>query len=393
MSTTDRIYLDNAATSWPKPEPVYAAVEHYQRNVGAAAGRGAYRAGQQADRVVAHARAACAELLGVAASNRVVFTSNGTDALNLAIHGVLRPGDHAIGTHCEHNSVLRPLEHARLKLGVEVDLAPINPAGGVAAGAIASRIRPETRLVCVTHGSNVTGAIQPIAEIVAAVRKSAAPGALVLVDAAQTAGHLPIDFESLDADLLATGGHKALLGPLGTGLLCLSASAAEAIRPTRQGGAGADSTMRTQPTPLPQRLEAGNLNLPALAGLAAAADWLLKGGSTESSENCIRQTRKLIDGLSGVGGVRPFGPGVQDNRLPVVAFSVEGYDPQEFAAALETVALVECRAGLHCAPLVHRTLESDTTGGLVRLSPGWSTTDEQIDQVIEAVDQLVAAFH
>ncbi len=392
MKSPERIYLDNAATSWPKPDCVYAAVEDYQRNVGAAAGRGSYRSGQQADRVVAQARAACAELLGVSSPDRVVFTSNGTDALNLAIHGLLRPGDHAIGTECEHNSVLRPLEHERQERGIDLDLANVDAVGRVTPEAIVSLLRPETRLVCVTHGSNVTGVLQPIEAIVAAVRQSAASNAYVLVDSAQAAGHVPIDFEALGADLLATGGHKALLGPLGTGLLCLNQRAAEAIRPTRQGGAGADSVSPTQPSRLPQRLEAGNPNVPALSGLAAATAWLLQGGFLQATDNSFRQTKRLIEGLERITGIRLYGPPVDERRLPVVAYSVDGYDPQEFAAALETVVQVECRAGLHCAPLIHGSLGTRASGGLVRMSPGWSTTPDQIDRVLEAAGQLAGAI-
>src|SRR5688500_6152531 len=210
-----RIYLDNAATSWPKPEPVYAAVDRYQRQVGAAAGRGAYRDAIEAQRVVDEARRLVAELLGAPTPDRIVFGANGTDVLNLAIHGLLRPGDHVVTTACEHNSVLRPLAAARRR-DVAVDYVGTDGAGYVDPQEVKRAIKSNTRLVVVSHASNVSGAVQPIAEIGAIAREA---GAKLLVDAAQSAGHVPLNVTELDADLVAASGHKGLLGPLGTGVL------------------------------------------------------------------------------------------------------------------------------------------------------------------------------
>ena len=233
-----RIYLDNIATSWPKPEVVYQAVDDYMRNVGAATGRGAYRSTQKAEQVVARARDACARLLGCASGDYVIFGSNGTDVINIGIHGFLRPGDHVVTSRCEHNSILRPLEHLRRDADIEVTHVPIDEHGRFTPEDVAAAMRPDTAMVAVLHGSNVTGVIQPIEETVAAVRASVAPEAVVLLDASQTTGHLHIDMTAMDLDLLASGGHKGMLGPLGTGLLCMRPGMERRLRPIKQGGTG-----------------------------------------------------------------------------------------------------------------------------------------------------------
>jgi cysteine desulfurase family protein len=383
-----RIYLDNAATSWPKPEEVYSAIDRYLREVGAAAGRGGYREALEAQRVVDAARRGCAKLLGIEDASRLVFATNGTDALNLAIHGLLRPGDHAITTVCEHNSVLRPLAEASHAKGVSVTVIGCNEAGYIKLDELKNALRPETRLVALTHASNVTGAIQPVA-VAAALAHDA--GAALLVDAAQTAGHIPMDVTDLGADLLAASGHKGLLGPLGTGLLYVREGLETEITPLRQGGTGIDSQSSRQPDVLPWRYEAGNLNTPALAGLAAAVQFLSERSVGEVEAHEAALVRRLIDGLSTIGAVRVHGPQGSKPRASVVSFSVEGYDPQEFAAALDGSFGVQCRAGLHCAPRMHEALGTAATGGTVRLSVGWSTTDKEVDSALEAVAAIAAS--
>ncbi len=388
MNTKRRIYLDNAATSWPKPEAVYQAVDRYQREIGAAAGRGAYEHAQQAQRVVAHARTACARILGIADPQQIAFTANGTAALNLAIHGLLRPGDHVVTTVCEHNSVLRPLQTQAELHKVQTTYVGCDSEGYVDPDDIHRAMQPHTRLVAINHASNVTGAVQPIAEI---TRLAHERQAIVLLDAAQTAGCLPIDVEQLGVDLLATGGHKSLLGPLGTGLLYASPSVAQQLRPLMQGGTGVDSQDASPAQAMPEMLEVGNLNVPALAGLAAGAEYLLETSIEALHKKLGQHTQHLLEGLSSIKGLRLRGPRTDPNRVSVVSFEVDGYDPQEFASCLDAAVGVESRAGLHCAPRMHAALGSDQSGGLIRLSPGWSTTNDDLDQALTAIAELSAS--
>jgi cysteine desulfurase/selenocysteine lyase len=383
-----RIYLDNSATSWPKPEAVYTAVDRYQRQVGAAAGRSGYREAVEAQRIVDDARQRIAELLGASSASRIIFGANGTDVLNLAIHGLVRRGDHVVTTVCEHNSVLRPLAEAARARDVEVDYVRCDGAGYVDPQDMKRAVRSNTRLVVATHASNVTGAIQPIGEIAAEAHSA---DAMLLVDAAQTAGHVPLDAAVLDADLIAASGHKGLLGPLGTAVLFVRHGVEKSLEPVRQGGTGIESTLDRQPDALPQRYEAGNLNTPALAGLAAAARFLqdktVEAIATHESE----LVKQLCDGLRSIPKVRLYGPGEDQPRAAVVSFSVQGYDPQDFAAALDGSFGVQCRAGLHCAPRMHAALGTIAQGGLVRLSPGWATTPVEINRALEAIAAIASA--
>ena len=235
MTAPTRIYLDNAATSWPKPDSVYAAVDAYQRELGAAGGRGGYRSGVEADRLLARARQAVARLVAVESPRQIVFTSSGTDALHLAIDGLLRPGDHVVTTVCEHNSVLRPLRALRETADVSISYVRCDAQGFVSPDDVRAALRPNTRLVAVVHASNVTGAIQPIDEIGPIAREA---DAFFLVDAAQSLGHVPIDVSQIAVDLLAAPGHKGLLGPLGTGVLYIRPCVERELQPLRCGGTG-----------------------------------------------------------------------------------------------------------------------------------------------------------
>lgn len=382
-----RLYLDNAATSWPKPDAVYDAVDQYQRQLGAAAGRGAYQSAQQAQRLVAETRAACARLLGISNPCQLVFTANGTASLNLAIHGLLRPNDHVVTTVCEHNSVLRPLHWHATHNGVKVSHVGCDDCGYVDPTAIAEAITPTTKLIAVTHASNVTGAIQPIAETARLAHDS---GALLLVDAAQTAGCVPMNVEQLEIDLLACGGHKGLFGPLGSGLLYIRPGVEDRISTSIQGGTGVESMSSAQPEQLPEKFEAGNLNLPAIVGLGAAAKFIEEKTVENLQRHQHELTARLLTGLAEISGVTVYGPTDDQPRVAVVSCAIDRYDPQEFAAALDASCEIECRAGLHCAPKIHEALDTAEQGGLVRFSPGWSTTAEEIDQTIEAVASLAS---
>ncbi len=386
----DRIYLDNAATSWPKPEVVYTAIDRFQRENGAAAGRGAYQSGQQSQRIVSATRSACARLLGIADPSQLVFTANGTASLNLAIHGILNPGDHVVTTVIEHNSVLRPLQYQAQHFAVEPTHVPCDSCGYVDPDEVAAAIRPNTRLVAISHASNVTGALQPLKRITQFAHEH---DALVLVDAAQTAGCVPINVGDLEVDLLACGGHKGLLGPLGTGLLYVRPGLESQLRELIQGGTGINSAATTQPDQLPEKLESGNLNVPALAGLGASVDYLLQRSTPEIQIHHRELIGQLIDGLSQLPNVKLYGPPITERRVGVVSCSVEGYDPQELAAALDASCQIECRAGLHCAPRIHEALGTDKLGGLIRFSPGWATKPAEIETALQAVAALSSPSH
>lgn len=382
--TIQRIYLDNAATSWPKPAAVYDAVDRYQRENGTPSGRGSSRHAEEVSRTIARARWEVASLVALDEPNRVVFTNSGTDSLNTAILGLVRPGDHVVTTVCEHNSVLRSLRYLADNFEVSVSYVPCDGEGFVSPDDIRRALKPSTRLVVVIHGSNVTGAIQPINEIGQIVAEQ---GAYLLIDAAQTLGEVPISFQETHADMVAAPGHKGLLGPLGTGVLALSERAAKELKPFRFGGTGTSSDADQQPEELPHKFEAGNLNVPGIVGLAASLEDFSEAKVQKLEQHHQTLTGRLLNGLDSITGVTIHGRTTAKSRTSVVSFSVKGYDPQEFATVLEMSAGIECRAGLHCAPRIHEALGTLATGGTVRLSPGWSTTAEEIDFALVAIAQ------
>jgi cysteine desulfurase family protein len=385
MALNNRIYLDNAATSWPKPDAVYVAVDRYQREIGAPNGRSGYREALEANRIVERARRGVAKLIGAGDPAHVVFGCSGTDVLNLAIRGVVRKGDHVVTTVCDHNSVLRPLRALRETLNVDVTYVPCDGQGFVSPDDVRAALRANTRLVAMIHSSNVTGAIQPIDEIGRAVRET---GALFLVDAAQSLGHVPIDVRQLSVDLLAAPGHKGLLGPLGTGVLYIRPGVERELQPLRCGGTGTQSDEDRQPENLPDKYEPGNHNLPGLAGLAAAVDFLGSETIDAIHAHDTRLAKRLIDRLREIDGVTIHGPQSTADRTSVVSITVEGYDPQELAAVLESTHGIQCRAGLHCAPRMHQALGTSVRGGTLRLSPGFSTLPEEIDTVTAALQDV-----
>jgi cysteine desulfurase/selenocysteine lyase len=382
-----RIYLDNAATSWPKPVAVYDAVDAYQRENGAPAGRSGYAEAIDANLVVEQARRGVAELIGARDPRQVIFTYSGTDSLNLAIRGVVRPGDHVVTTVCEHNSVLRPLRALADDAGVEITYTPCDEAGFVSPQAVREALRPKTRMVAVVHASNVTGAIQPIEEIGPLVRRH---GALFLVDAAQSLGHVPIDVADSEIDLLAAPGHKGLLGPLGVGVLWIRSGIEERVRPLRYGGTGTQSEDEVQPADLPARFESGNHNVPGLAGLAAATAFLKKRSIAAIAAHHERLTARLLEAFRSINGLTIHGPQTAERRTSVVSVTLDGYDPQELAALLEASHGVQCRAGLHCAPRMHGALGTTAGGGTLRLSAGAFTTDDEIDAAAAALREAAA---
>lgn len=382
---TARLYLDQAATSWPKPDGVYQAVDEYQRRLGVAAGRSAYVEAVEVSQRVARARAAVARLLGAESPRRIAFAFNGTDALNMAIHGALARGGHVITTVAEHNSVLRPLRSLEVAGRIAVTRVAVDRQGVVRADELRRALRPETKLIAVTHASNVTGAIQPAAEIGRLAREA---GVLFLLDAAQTAGEMPIDVRQLNVDLLATPGHKGLLGPLGTGVLYLRPGIEDHLESVRQGGTGTSSESDRQPDEMPEKFEAGNLNVPGILGLGAGVEWLLERGVERVRGDAVAHTGLFVQRLKAIAAITVYGPETAAERVGLVSFNLLGIEPQELAAILDSPFGIQCRAGLHCAPLMHAALGTLGTGGTVRASFGPFTTLEEIERAAAAVAQI-----
>jgi cysteine desulfurase family protein len=381
-----RIYLDNAATTWPKPDPVYTAVDRYLRENGATAGRGVYREAVESDRLIETARSRLAKLINAPSPECIVFTLNCTDALNTALRGFLKPGDRAVTTETEHNSILRPLHDLAEHHQIEVHRVPCDYRGVANADHLLQAAHG-AQLLAIQHASNVTGAIQPLFY---AAHDARALGAKVLVDAAQTAGALPIDVQALGIDMLAAAGHKGLLGPLGTGFLYLAPGMEKVVEPLRRGGTGTRSDEAWQPESMPDRYESGNANVPGLAGLAAGLEYVLKQGPAAIHARELELVTRLMQGLQEYPAIRMYGPPPGEERVGLVAFTVEGYDPREFASLLDSNFGIQVRAGLHCAPLIHKRLGAWPTG-TVRISVGPLTTDDDIDQALAAVREIVAS--
>jgi cysteine desulfurase family protein len=377
----ERIYLDHAATSWPKLPGVLAAMNDYAVDCGAAAGRGNYRSAQQADVVIAAARRSLARLIDAESAAAISLHPSGTAALNAAIHGLLRPGDHVISTAADHNSVLRPLHHLQQHAGIELTIVPCDETGLVAAADVAAALRSETRLVAVTHASNVTGTVEPIEEIGRILRNHPAR---LLCDAAQTLGYLPIDVQASHIDLLAAPGHKGAGGPAGTGLLYVTAEVQPEIVPLIQGGTGSQSESLEMPADFPAKVEAGNLNVPAIAGWVVGLEQL--ESFRHGRQTGAQLARRLHQELGAVAGVRVYGsPG----PLPMASVQVQGMSPSDAAAILDAEFNIETRAGLHCAALIHDCLGSGDEGTL-RISGGHTTTEAEIETVCDALRAIAA---
>lgn len=378
--------FDNAATSFPKPPGVADAVAAYLRDSGAPAGRGAYRAALDVERIIARCRASAARLFNVADPKRIVLTSNGTESLNLAILGLCRPGDHVVSSTWEHNSVLRPLRWLQDHRCVGITLLEPKSNGLIDPADVRSALRAETRLVAIQQASNVIGVIQPIADFAEVVRKH---GAFFLVDAAQSAGHVPIDLSATPIDLLACSGHKGLLGPLGTGLLAIAERVDDDLEPLKFGGTGTMSEDDRQPTTMPEKYESGNHNVPGLIGLDAALSWLLTQTVEVVRGHEIALTEGLWDGLHDIPSLKLFGPDPRAiARTGVISVQLADFNPQEAAAILDDQFNIACRAGLHCAAGVHRSLGTLSSGGTLRLSLGPFTTDDDIAAVVDALRSL-----
>jgi len=376
------VYLDNAATTYPKPEKVYLAVERFMREEGGSAGRSGHARALGAGRVVYRAREAVARLLSAGDPLRVAFTKNATEAINIALKGVLKPGDHVVVTSVEHNSVMRPLEALRAG-GVRYSVARCGPDGGLDPDEVRANMTPGTVLVVVNHVSNVTGTVLPVSDVAEVAREK---GALVLVDSAQGAGRLAIDVEALGIDMLAFTGHKELFGPQGTGGLWVR----EGVDPGTlvHGGTGSQSGSLEQPQEMPDRLESGTLNAPGIAGLVAGIEFVESEGVQSIAAHERALLERLFDGLERLEGVTVHGPPGARGRVGIVPLTFDRVSPSEAAARLDRAHGVCTRAGMHCSPMAHRTIGTERTG-VLRLSFSRMNTASEVDYLLECLREVV----
>ncbi len=376
------IYLDNAATSFPKPKRVYERMNQFLREEAANPGRSGHRLSVAAEGQIVQARSLLAKFFGAKNSERIIFTLNCTDSLNIAIKGALHDGDHVVTTVLEHNSVLRPLN--ALEAYGKITVTKIRPSkdGLIDPQDVKKAFQKNTKLVAMTHASNVIGVVQPIREIGRLVREA---GALFLVDAAQTAGAISIDVERDFVDLLAFPGHKSLYGPPGTGGLYVGERAK--LIPWREGGTGFDSESRTQPETLPFLLEGGTPNSVGIVGLREGVDFILGEGLEKIQAHERSLVKKLRQGLKEVPGLKLHGTDDVTQSVAPVSFVIEGIEPQEFSIVLDQSFQIAVRAGLHCAPLMHEMLGTAPQGS-IRFSPGYFNTSNEIDQSIKAVREI-----
>ncbi len=382
------IYLDNAATSWPKPPSVPEAVAACIADAGANPGRAGHRMANDAAHIVYNARDAVADLLGASDPMRVILGPNVTWALNLALRGLLRPGDHVVTTAMEHNAVMRPLR-ALEERGVALSVVPCGPDGTLDPQSVAEVITPDTALVVMNHASNVVGTIQPAAEVAEVAHAHGVP---ILLDTAQSAGAVPIDMDAWQIDLLAFTGHKSLAGPMGTGGLILSERFDHAkMEPLVRGGTGSHSEEETQPGFLPDKFEAGTMNVPGLAGLVAGIAWIRERGVDDIRAHETAITQRLIDGLRTLPNVTVYGTQDATKQAGAVSLTIDGADVGMVGFRLDDEFGIMCRVGLHCAPGAHRTIGTFPEG-TIRLSAGAWTTADEIDAAIVAIAQIAEDY-
>ncbi len=383
------IYLDNSATTFPKPESVIEAISGFMRNTCANPGRSGHKMAQETNREILMARMELSELLGVQNPMQTVFTKNASEALNMAINGYLSQGDHVVTSCMEHNSVLRPLYFLEEEGFITLTIVDSDDEGFVHAKDIQKAINWETSLVAVTHASNLTGSINDIEEIADMIRKEnesrTGNRIALLVDAAQTAGFADIDMTEMGIDLLAGAGHKCLYGPTGTGFLCVNEHIK--LRPVYRGGTGSISESLEQPDFMPDMLETGTLNAAGIAGLRAGVSYIRENGIEKLREKQQSHIARLIRELSSIDGVTLFGTRNASKRAGAVAINIRNRDSQEITHLLSSEYDIATRGGKHCAPLAHTrmgTLEQ----GMVRISVSSFTTDNDIESVIQAVREL-----
>ncbi len=377
----DCIYMDNAATSFPKPESVYKAIDNFNRYLGSSPGRGTHSQTLQAGSIILEARESLARLFNIENCTNIAFTTNITESLNTAFKGYLQPGDHIITTSMEHNAVARPL-YALSQTGIEWTAVACNSEGVLDPDHIRSAIKSNTRMICMSHASNLTGTIMPVTEVGRIARNR---GIVFMVDSAQTAGVLEIDVIEQNIDLLAFTGHKGLLGPQGTGGLYVKPGLA--IEPLKYGGTGSGSEFLQQPDFMPDHLESGTPNTPGIAGLGAGVQFIQTTGLDQIRRHELNLTTQLLDGLRDIDRIRIYGVPDPSLRTAVIAFNLEGMDCGEVSLRLDREYGIITRSGLHCAPLAHQTLGT-LEQGACRLSPGFFNTEDQIEKVIAAITNI-----
>ncbi len=376
------IYFDNAATSWPKPEGVHKAMDSFMRQVGANPGRSGHSRSIEAGRIVYETREAVAGFFGLKDSSRVIFAANATHALNIAFKGLLKKGDHVITSSVEHNSVMRPLRHLEKSINIKITVIPCANDGTLSADSLARYIRKNTKLVVVTHASNVIGTLIPIREIGRICHRH---NVLFLVDTAQTAGTIPLDMTKDNIDLLAFTGHKGLMGPQGIGGLCLNK--AIELAPLMQGGTGSNSESETHPGFLPDKLESGTLNTVGIAGLGAGIKFIQEQGIDKIREHEKGLIQRLLTGLSTIKGIKIYGPRHSNKQIAVVSFNIRGIKPCDLGYALDRQYGIMTRVGLHCAPSAHKTMRTFPQG-TVRLSLSYFNTSREVDSLLKALTRI-----
>jgi cysteine desulfurase family protein len=382
------IYLDNAATSWPKPDPVYDFMVEFYRQCGVNPGRSGFDKAIEAGNIVEDLRKRLTEFFGgdTDAPERLCFGYNATDSLNLIINGLLDEGDHVVTTNVEHNSVIRPVNHLVRDHGVEATFVPFNGAGFVEPDEIKKAIRPNTKLVIVNHGSNVLGTIQPVAEIGKICKEAEVTFA---IDASQTAGAVPVDMHEMNIDVLAFTGHKSLLGSTGIGGLCVRKHVE--IRHTRAGGTGVRSAYPYHLDEYPFRMEYGTPNMVGIASLWAAQNWIKeRGGISAIYEHEMKLAHQMVDGLKGIDGVTVYCCDSLDSHLSTITINVDRLEAGDVGIMLDVDFNIATRTGLHCAPLVHEQIGTMKIHGGVRFSIGAFNTETHIAKAVEAVTEIAA---
>jgi cysteine desulfurase family protein len=377
-------YLDNAATSFPKPEAVYQAMDRFARSNLANPGRAGHKMALAAEHALDDGRHRLNRFFDGKGPDRFVFTLNCTDALNMAFKGVLQPGDHVITTDLEHNSISRPLRAMELANHITLTRVKADGSGTVDPAAIRQAINPKTRLVAIGHASNVIGTVQPVADIGQVVREH---DVLYLVDCAQTAGVLPIDVQAMHIDLLAFPGHKGLMGPTGTGALYVSPRVK--IKEWREGGTGGDSSSETQPKEFPYFLEGGTPNVLGVAGLSAGIQWVESEGLEKIRAHEVGLIERLWRQLDDIGGFEVFGHRDMGRRVGTLSFRTEALPAADLGGILDQAFDIAIRPGLHCAPYTHRALGT-FPDGTVRVSPGPFNTEADIDRLVGALREILS---
>ena len=377
------IYFNNAATSCPKPESVYQAVDDFFRNSGMNPGRSGSAAKMDAELMIFKVREEISNFFSIKDSSHLVFNSGATESLNTVIKGVLKKGDHVITSKMEHNSIIRPLERLKIERGIEVDYVDLDPQSAeIDYEALKNSIRAETKLIVISHASNVLGTVNQLEKV---GELAAAENILFLVDAAQTAGVIPINVDQLKIDFLAVPAHKSLFGPPGVGALYVRDS--EKLLPLKEGGTGSNSISTTQPEIMPDYLEAGTLNTPGIIGLGAGIEFIQNEGIKNIHQKEMRLIKELIEGLTALSKIEIYGKKTTENRTAVTAFNFEGYSSNQLAFKLQQEYEIQLRGGLHCAPLLHKFMKTDKKG-MIRVSPGYFNTLAEVDKFLNILEAL-----